>query len=113
VIPGAIRPVKSVLDLLLGIQRSTGYISQKAQQIGAAALEYSQNLCLPISVLAEADEIFQGQQRCLTLVDGRSFLVLSLSAQDHRDKTTWGCILLDVQSQGVHFVDVASGRIAA
>ncbi len=49
----------------------------------------------------------------MTLVDGRSFLVLSLSAQDHRDKTTWGCILLDVQSQGVHFVDVASGRIAA
>jgi len=33
---------------------------------------------------------------------------LSLSAQEHRDKTTWGCVLLDVQSQGVHFVDVAS-----
>jgi hypothetical protein len=108
VIPGTVRPVKWVLDLLLGIQRSTGYISQKAQQLGAAALEYTQNLRLPISVLAEADEIFQGQQPCLTLVDGRSFLVLSLSAQEHRDKTTWGCILLDVQSQGVHLVDVAS-----
>jgi hypothetical protein len=108
VIPGTVRPVKWVLDLLLGIQRSTGYISQKAQKIGAAALEYSQNLRLPISVLAEADEIFQGSQPCLTLVDGRSFLVLSLSAQEHRDKTTWGCLLLDAQSQGVHFVDVAS-----
>ena len=108
VIPGTVRPVKAVLDLLLGIQRSTGYISQKARQIGAAALEYTQNLSLPISVLAEADEIFQGQQPCLTLVDGRSFLVLSLSAQEHRDKTTWGCVLLDVQNQGVHFVDVAS-----
>jgi hypothetical protein len=108
VIPGTVRPVKWVLDLLLGIQRSTGYISQKAQKLGAAALEYAQNLRLPISVLAEADEIFQGQQPCLTLVDGRSFLVLSLSAQEHRDKTTWGCVLLDVQSQGVHFVDVAS-----
>jgi hypothetical protein len=108
VIPGTVRPVKWVLDLLLGIQRSTGYISQKAQEIGTAALEYTRNLRLPISVLAEADEIFQGQQPCLTLVDGRSFLVLSLSAQEHRDKTTWGCILLDVQSQGVHFVDVAS-----
>ena len=107
VIAGSIRPVKWVLDLLLGIQRSTGYISQKAQNIGAAALEYTQNLRLPISVLAEADEIFQGQQPCLTLVDGRSFLVLSLSAQEHRDKTTWGCVLLDVQSQGVHFVEVA------
>jgi hypothetical protein len=108
VLPGTIRPVKGVLDLLLGIQRSTGYISQKAQQLGAAALEYTRNLRLPISVLAEADEIFQGQQPCLTLVDGRSFLVLSLSAQEHRDKTTWGCLLLDVQSQGVHLVDVAS-----
>jgi hypothetical protein len=108
VIPGSVRPVKWVLDLLLGIQRSTGYISQKAQKLGAVALEYTQNLRLPISVLAEADEIFQGQQPCLTLVDGRSFLVLSLSAQEHRDKTTWGCVLLDVQSQGVHFVDVAS-----
>lgn len=108
VIPGTIRPVKWVLDLLLGIQRSSGYISQKAQKLGLAALEYTQNLRLPISVLAEADEIFQGQQPCLTLVDGRSFLVLSLSAQEHRDKTTWGCVLLDVQSQGVHFVDIAS-----
>jgi hypothetical protein len=88
VVPGTVRPVKWVLDLLLGIQRSTGYISQKAQKIGAAALEYTQNLRLPNSVLAEADEIFQGQQPCLTLVDGRSFLVLSLSAQEHRDKTT-------------------------
>jgi hypothetical protein len=108
VIPGSVRLVKWVLDLLLGIQRSTGYISQTAQKIGVAALEYTQNSRLPISVLAEADEIFQGQHPCLTLVDGRSFLVLSLSAQEHRDKTTWGCVLLDVQSKGVHFVDVAS-----
>ena len=108
VVPGTIRPVQQVLDLLLGVKRSTGYISQKAQEMGAAALKYNQDLHLPISVLAEADEIFQGQQPCLTLVDGRSFLVLSLSAQEHRDKTTWGCVLLDVQQQGVHFVDVAS-----
>jgi hypothetical protein len=108
VVPGTIRPVQQVLDLLLGVKRSTGYISQKVQEMGAVALKYNQDLRLPISVLAEADEIFQGQQPCLTLVDGRSFLVLSLSAQEHRDKTTWGCVLLDVQQQGVHFVDVAS-----
>jgi hypothetical protein len=108
IVPGAIRPVQWVLDLLLGVERSSGYISEKAQAIGAAALEYNRDLRLPISVLAEADEIFQGQQPCLTLVDGRSFLVLSLSAQEHRDKITWGCVLLDVQKQGVHFVDIAS-----
>jgi hypothetical protein len=108
VMPGTVRTVQMVLELLLGIQRSTGYISQTAQEIGASARAYQQSLCLPIPVLGEADEIFQGHKPCLTLVDGRSFLVLSLSAQEHRDKTTWGCLLLDVAKQGVHLVDVAS-----
>lgn len=108
VVPGTVRTVQSLLELLLGIQCSTGYISQIAQEIGAGARAYQQSLRLPIPVLGEADEIFQGHKPCLTLVDGRSFLVLSLSAQEHRDKTTWGCLLLDVAKQGVHLVDVAS-----
>jgi len=108
VVPGTVRSVQLLLDLLLGIQRSTGYISQTAQEIGAAASTYHQGLRLPILALAEADEIFQGHKPCLTVVDGRSFLVLSLSVQAHRDATTWGCVLLDIQKQGVHLVDVAS-----
>jgi len=108
VVPGTIRTVQLLLDLLFDVQRSTGYISQTAKKIGADALEYTQGLSLPILALAEADEIFQGRKPCLTLVDGRSFLVLSLSAQEHRDETTWGCVLLDVQKQGVHLIDVAS-----
>ena len=108
VVPGTIRTVQMLLDLLFDVQRSTGYISQTANKIGAEALEYSRGLRLPILALAEADEIFQGRKPCLTVVDGRSFLVLSLSAQEHRDETTWGCVLLDVQKQGVHLVDVAS-----
>jgi len=108
VVPGTVRTVQVLLDLLLDVQRSIGYISQTAQELGAEALAYTQGLWLPIPVLAEADEIFQGHKPCLTLVDGRSFLVLSLSAQAHRDETTWGCVLLDVQQQGVHLVDVAS-----
>ena len=108
VVPGTIRTVQMLLDLLFDVQRSTGYISQTANKIGAEALEYTQGMSLPILALAEADEIFQGRKPCLTLVDGRSFLVLSLTAQEHRDETTWGCVLLDVQKQGVHLVDVAS-----
>lgn len=108
VVPGTVRTVQSLLDLLFGVQRSIGYISETAKEIGADALEYTQGLKLPILALAEADEIFQGHKPCLTLVDGRSFLVLSLSVQAHRDETTWGCVLLDVQKQGVHLVDVAS-----
>ena len=108
VVPGTVRTVQWLLDLLFDVHRSSGYISQTAKKIGAEALEYTQSLSLPMLALAEADEIFQGRKPCLTLVDGRSFLVLSLSAQDHRDETTWGCVLLDVQKQGVHLVDVAS-----
>lgn len=108
IVPGTVRTVQMLLDLLLGVRRSVGYISQRAQELGAAAQTYQQGLSLPIPVLAEADEIFQGHKPCLTLVDGRSFLVLSLSVQSHRDETTWGSLLLDVQKQGVHLVDVAS-----
>lgn len=108
IVPGTVRTVKLVLELLFGVHRSIGYISQTAKQLGADALEYTQGLSLPLQALGEADEIFQGRKPCLTLVDGRSFLVLSLTAQKRRDATTWGCVLLDVQKQGVRLVDVAS-----
>ena len=108
VVPGTVRTVRLLLELLLGVHRSTGFISQTAQALGAKAQQDNQSLHLPIQALAEADEIFQGRQPCLTLVEGRSFLVLSLSAQAHRDETSWGCVLLDVQQQGVQLVDLAS-----
>lgn len=107
VVPGTVRTVRLLLELLLGVQRSTGFISQTAQALGAKAQQHNQSLHLPMQALAEADEIFQGRQPCLTLVDGRSFLVLSLSAQQHRDETTWGSVLLDVAQQGVQLVDLA------
>lgn len=108
VVPGTVRTVQLLLELLFGVHRSTGYISQTAKQLGGDALEYTQGLSLPLQALGEADEIFQGRKPCLTLVDGRSFLVLSLTAQQSRDATTWGCVLLDVQKQGVQLVDVVS-----
>ena len=108
VVPGTVRSVQLLLELLFGVHRSTGFISQTAQALGAKAQQDNQSLHLPLQALAEADEIFQGRQPCLTVVDGRSFLVLSLSAQNHRDETTWGCVLLDIQQQGVQLVDIAS-----
>lgn len=107
-VPGTLRPIQSLLALLFGVHRSIGTICQTAQALGASALAYQQGLHLPMSALAEADEIFQGRQPCLTLVDGRSFLVLNLSAEAHRDATSWGCVLLDVQQQGVQLLDLAS-----
>jgi len=108
VVPGTLRTTQLLLALLFQVHRSLGYLSQTAQALGAEAQQYTQGLRLPLQALGEADEIFQGRQPCLTLVDGRSFLVLSLSAQAHRDATAWGSVLLDVQKQGVQWLDLAS-----
>jgi hypothetical protein len=44
--------------------------------------------------LAEADEMFQGKQPCLTVVDGQSFVLLNLKAEQTRDATSWGVTFL-------------------
>ena len=108
VVPGTVRTIQLLLELLFGVHRSVGTISQTAKELGQAAAEHHQGLPLSLLALGEADEIFQGRRPCLTLVDGRSFLVLNLSAEEHRDATTWGSLLLDVQNQGVQFLDLAS-----
>jgi hypothetical protein len=66
VVPATVRTVQLLLELLCGVHRSTGYISQTAQQLGEAARPYLQGLHIPLQALSEADEIFQGRQPCLT-----------------------------------------------
>ncbi len=107
VVSGSVRGIQLGLDLLLGQHRSLGFIQQTLQQAGELAREQNASLSLPLPVLGEADEIFQGRQPCLTVVDGRSFLVLRLAAEQNRDATTWGSTFLDLQAQGVRFQDVA------
>ena len=105
---GSVRDIQQGLALILGVSRSMGYISQVLQEAGRAAQEHNTTLTLPLPVLGEADEIFQGRRPCLTVVDGRSFLVLHLSPADHRDATTWGVTFLDLLERGIHFQDLAS-----
>jgi hypothetical protein len=107
-VPGSVRGIQSVLDLLFGAHRGVGTISETLKAWGSEALAYNQSIPLPIEVLGEADEIFQRRQPCLTLVDGRTFLVISLSAQEHRDATTWGCVFLDARNRGVKFTNLVS-----
>lgn len=59
-------------------------------------------------MLGEADEIFQGRRPCLTVVDGRSFLVLHLAPAEARDATTWGLTFLELEEQVIRFQDLAS-----
>lgn len=105
---GTVRGIQLGLDLLFQTPRSMGYISQTLTALGAQAAIQNAALRIPLPVLAEADEIFQGRQPCLTVVDGRSFLVLNLAPAAARDGTTWGMTFLDLQARGIQFQDLAS-----
>jgi len=105
-IPGSVRGIQMALELLFEEHRAIGWISQQLQEFGATAKNYLAESRLEISVLGEADEIFQGKQPCLTVVDGRSFLALNLSAEQNRDATTWGTTFLEIQGRGVQFQDM-------
>jgi len=105
---GSVRSIQMGLELLFGEQRSVGHISQTLQAAGAAAERQNEGVRVPLPVLGEADEIFAGRQPCLTVVDGRSFLVLNLAAAESRDATHWGLTFLDLAAQGVVFQDLAA-----
>ena len=104
---GSVRDIGMGLDLLLGVSRSVGYISQTLAASGEIAATYNRGITVPLAVLGEADEIFQGRQPCLTVVDGRSFLVLNLTPAQSRDATTWGVTYLDLVARGIQFQDLA------
>jgi hypothetical protein len=105
---GSVRGIQSGLALLLGVERSVGYISETLQAAGQKAAAYNQALVIPLPILAEADEIFQGRRPCLTVVDGRSFLALNLTPAESRDATQWGVTLLELAERGVQFQDLVS-----
>ncbi len=103
---GTVRDIQLGLDLMFGVSRSVGYISQTLASVGEQAKALNAGISIPLAVLGEADEIFQGRKPCLTVVDGRSFLVLNLTAEDFRDATTWGCVYLDLEARGIRFHDI-------
>lgn len=59
---------------------------------------------------AAPDEIFQNSKPVLAGLDLESTYCYLLSAEDHRDETTWGVHLLDLRERGLHPVyTVADG----
>ncbi len=105
---GSVRDIRLGLSLLLGVTRSVGYISQTLAEAGAQAAAYNLSLSVPLPILGEADEIFQGRRPCLTLVDGRSFLVVNLTPAESRDSVVWGLTYLELVERGICFHDLAS-----
>lgn len=108
VLTGSVRNIQIGLELLFGVQRSVGYICQTLQAAGQTADRQNDGMRVPLPVLGEADEIFAGRKPCLTVVDGRSFLVLNLSKAESRDATDWGLTFLDLIDQEVVFQDLAA-----
>jgi hypothetical protein len=104
---GSVRAIRYGLSLILGVWRSVGYISETLSAAGEQATAYNLRLVVPLPILGEADEIFQGRKPCLTLVDGRSFLVLNLTPAEARDGTTWGLAYLNLVERGIQFQDLA------
>jgi hypothetical protein len=104
---GSVRDIRLGLELLLGVSRSVGYVSQRLAAAGEQAMVYNLGLRVPLPILGEADEIFQGRKPCLTLVDGRSFLVVNLTPAEARDGTTWGVTYLELVERGIEFHDLA------
>jgi hypothetical protein len=104
---GSVRDIQLGLGLILGVGRSVGYISQTLTAAGKQATAHNRGITVPLPILGEADEIFQGRKPCLTLVDGRSFLVLNLTPAESRDGTTWGLTYLDLVERGIQFHDLA------
>lgn len=107
-VKGSVRDIQVGLELLFGVQRSVGYISQTLQEAGARAAQYNAQVVAQQPVLAEADEIFQGRHPCLTVVDGHSFLLMNLIPADARDETSWGVTFLELAEQGFAFQDVVA-----
>jgi len=103
---GSVRDIRLGLGLLFGVRRSIGYISETLTEAGARAMAHNLKITVPLPILGEADEIFQGRKPCLTLVDGRSFLVLNLTPAESRDGTTWGLTYLDLVERGIQFHDL-------
>jgi len=104
---GSVRGIRLGLNLILGVRRSVGYVSETLSAAGEQAAAHSLGIRVPLPILGEADEIFQGRKPCLTLVDGRSFLVVSLTPAESRDATTWGVTYLDAVERGIQFHDLA------
>ena len=107
-VKGSVRDIQIGLELLFGVQRSVGYISQTLQEAGARAAQYNAQVVAQQPVLAEADEIFQGRHPCLTVVDGYSFLLMNLTPAEARDETSWGVTFLELAEQGYAFQDVVA-----
>lgn len=87
---------RDILDYPISI----GSIHNKVQAAIKTAQEHNKKEDLSGIKAAANDEIFQGRKPVLAGVDLDSLYCYLLSAETHRDATTWGSNLLDCQAKG-------------
>lgn len=105
---GSTRDVQLGLELLFGVKRSVGFISETLNAVGQSAAEYNAQVRPGHPIQGEADEVFQRLMPCFTVVDGQSFMVLNLSAEADRSGETWAKTFKRLADQGIEFQDIVS-----
>jgi hypothetical protein len=105
---GSTRDVQLGLELLFGVERSVGFISETLKAVGQSAADYNAQLRPGQPIQGEADEVFQRRMPCFTVVDGQSFMVLNLTAEADRTGETWAKTFERLADQGIEFQDIVS-----
>lgn len=97
---------RGILELLEAVfdydKLSLGTIHNIAQQAVQKAKQVNNAQELSNVRVGLPDEIFQAGKPVLVGVDAKSTYCYLLSAEEHRDETTWGVHLLDLAEQGLH-----------
>src|SRR5271165_1587817 len=96
----SLRGVQELFRDLFDFPRSLGALQHLVQQAIAKSTDHNAQQDLRRVLDAALDEIFQGRQPVLAVVDVRSTYCCLLSLEEHRDADTWGVRLLDLQAQG-------------
>jgi hypothetical protein len=105
---GSTRDVQLGLELLFGVERSVGFISETLNAVGQSAADYNAQLRPGQPIQGEVDEVFQRRMPCFTVVDGQSFMVLNLTAEADRTGETWAKTFKRLVDQGIEFQDIVS-----
>ena len=97
------RGIQAIAESLLDYDGlSLGSIHTIIQEATAQARRINQAEDLSAVRVGVHDEIFQARRPVLVGIDARSTYCYLLADEDHRDETTWGTHLLDLERRGFH-----------
>jgi hypothetical protein len=96
----SLRGVHEILRDLFDVHKSVGAIHALVEHAIATAGTLNARQDLNRVRYAALDELFQGTNPILSVVDVPSTYCCLLSSEEHRDADTWGIRLLELQEQG-------------